>query len=569
VALNKENYNYSEPKEILTNLTVDGTIKAGSGLSGGSGTGGSGVLSATAPTSPAAGTIWVNSAGSVTGAQLVRWRQQQLSSITVITGSDDNGNILSYTPGYEEVFVNGVLITRGLDYTAVTGTSITLASATQIGDVVEIFNVIINGIAGAYTQAQSDAKYLNKTGGDIITASSTTTVPLTIQGITSQSVDMLDVVNSSNTVIAKVDASGNLTAAGSASFGGSLTTTGANTLGGNTTVSGTLGVSGSANFSNYQTAGKNLIINGGFDWWQYGTSATFTGAYGYYTADRWISYSDTATVTASQISVNGIADGAPAGVRYALRNNRTAGSTLDRVIHIYCIEGALNYVGQSVTLSMYIRLGSGVTAAPNLNLSTRVSKFSATSDAVNTSYPAATFNSSTFTRVSLTLPITSITATNGANLFEIELSWSQAAGTNTYIDVTGMQLEVGTVVTPFTRAAGTVGQEKQACQRYFQTSFPEGVAPQNNYSPGQVHIYAGNSIMIGHQFPVPMRATPSVTVYNPYNTTTGYVRQANSSNDVQVTSVGANGGYGIGYFTLSGGSSGLAYHLHYAASAEI
>ena len=57
---------------------------------------------------------------------------------TIISGSDNNAETLSYTPGAETVFVNGVKLVPSVDYTATNGTSITLTSALYEGDVVEV-----------------------------------------------------------------------------------------------------------------------------------------------------------------------------------------------------------------------------------------------------------------------------------------------------------------------------------------------------------------------------------------------------------------------------------------------
>ena len=164
MALNKENYNYKDPKQV-PNLTVDGNLvvggssTAGSTSGGSSSVGGGAVAQTTEPTSPTAGLVWVNTAGTSLNAQLLRWRKASAGGSSVITGFDDSGTALQYTPGYEEVFVNGILLVKSLDYVATTGSSISLNQALVTGDVIEIFNVIINGVVNTYTQAQSDAKY--------------------------------------------------------------------------------------------------------------------------------------------------------------------------------------------------------------------------------------------------------------------------------------------------------------------------------------------------------------------------------------------------------------------------
>ena len=59
---------------------------------------------------------------------------------TVLTGSDENGNTLSYTPGKILVFLNGVLMDNrsGTDYTETNTTTITFSAGLQVSDTVII-----------------------------------------------------------------------------------------------------------------------------------------------------------------------------------------------------------------------------------------------------------------------------------------------------------------------------------------------------------------------------------------------------------------------------------------------
>ena len=86
------------------------------------------------------GTSWVNAGsgggGGGTGS-FVRWIYAAIGGETSLSGSS-GGVLLDYTPGLEEVFVNGVLITRGTDYSAINGTSITNLSPLTAGDVVTV-----------------------------------------------------------------------------------------------------------------------------------------------------------------------------------------------------------------------------------------------------------------------------------------------------------------------------------------------------------------------------------------------------------------------------------------------
>lgn len=69
---------------------------------------------------------------------LQRWIKTAVGGETSFSGPDDSSQILTYTPGLEEVFLNGVLLTRGEDYVASSGTSITSLSPLTSGDEITV-----------------------------------------------------------------------------------------------------------------------------------------------------------------------------------------------------------------------------------------------------------------------------------------------------------------------------------------------------------------------------------------------------------------------------------------------
>ena len=76
---------------------------------------------------------------NVGGSGLTIYKYSITSNTTAITGADDDNNTLSYTPGNEQVYLNGVkLIDGGSDYTATNATTVTLAANAINGDVVEV-----------------------------------------------------------------------------------------------------------------------------------------------------------------------------------------------------------------------------------------------------------------------------------------------------------------------------------------------------------------------------------------------------------------------------------------------
>ncbi len=66
------------------------------------------------------------------------WRKTMSGGETSLSGYDNASQALSYTPGQEQVYLNGILLVRGDDYTATNGTTITGLSALAASDFVQI-----------------------------------------------------------------------------------------------------------------------------------------------------------------------------------------------------------------------------------------------------------------------------------------------------------------------------------------------------------------------------------------------------------------------------------------------
>jgi hypothetical protein len=105
------------------------------------------------------------STASAQVATLSRYRYVAVGSETSVSGVDANGNVLGYTIGMEQVYLNGVLLVRTSDYTATTGSSITALTALAASDIVEILTFSPFTIANAVDQTLVDAK------GDLIVGS--------------------------------------------------------------------------------------------------------------------------------------------------------------------------------------------------------------------------------------------------------------------------------------------------------------------------------------------------------------------------------------------------------------
>jgi hypothetical protein len=88
----------------------------------------------------------------------VRWSLAPIGGTTALSGLDDNSVSLVYSVGYEQVYRNGVLLSRGNDYTATDGTTVTLIDATITGDIIEIFAQQLVPLTDAISKGQFTAK---------------------------------------------------------------------------------------------------------------------------------------------------------------------------------------------------------------------------------------------------------------------------------------------------------------------------------------------------------------------------------------------------------------------------
>jgi hypothetical protein len=108
--------------------------------------------------------------GSISStADVFRFRYTATGGETSKSGPDDNGLTLSYIPGKEQVYLNGVLLARTSDYTASNGTSITSLAALAAGDILEIITFTAFELADSIARAVINAK------GDLIVGTSVAT----------------------------------------------------------------------------------------------------------------------------------------------------------------------------------------------------------------------------------------------------------------------------------------------------------------------------------------------------------------------------------------------------------
>ena len=286
---------------------------------------------------------------------------------------------------------------------------------------------------------------------------------------------------------------------------------------------------------------RNLIINGDMRIAQRGTSATSLTGAGYHTVDRFLNnIASAGTWTSTQDA------DVPSGQGFAKSHKltcTTATATPVVLAMMHMIEGQnLQHLkkgtanAESVTLSFWVKsnkTGTYIIELYDNDNSRQISQ-------------AYTINSAdTWEKKTLTFAGDTTGVFNNDNGKSLEVywwlaasatfsggtlntSWSSAVNANravgvvnladstsNYINITGVQLEVGDTATPFEHIPFDMNLLR--CQRYFWKTFPTSVAPAQNTATSNM-LFAGirADVLAGLDFTVEMRAAPTLISYNPY-----------------------------------------------------
>jgi hypothetical protein len=274
-------------------------------------------------------------------------------------------------------------------------------------------------------------------------------------------------------------------------------------------------------------AGKNAIINGGMDIWQRGTSIAYAGG-NQYTADRWCFGSGSVGKTISR-QVTGDTTNLPF-LQYCMRVQRDSGVTSTLQIKMnqsFETVNSIRFAGQIVTVSYYARAGANYSSASNL-LTLDLKSGTGTDQNVDATYTGAATVATSSATLTTTWQRFTATGTVSASATEIALIFNYTptgtAGAADYFEVTGVQLELGTTATTFSRAGGTIQGELAACQRYYfrQT----GVAAGSAFAPLGIadSTTTANPAVFA---PVYMRAQPSAIDFSLLRFSDGYTGVVN------------------------------------------
>ena len=316
---------------------------------------------------------------------------------------------------------------------------------------------------------------------------------------------------------------------------------------------------------------KNLIINGGFDVWQRGTSFTNNNSV-IYAADRYATFSNGASTTSQQAFTFGQTDVA-SNPKYYLRWDVSTYSSGDRIYQR--IEDVITTSGQSVTLSYWAKAETATTMVPQATQAFGSGGSTAVTTAIDS--VALTTSWQKFTRT-FTLPSVSGKTIGAGSFLEVGLLRFTTSYTG-YVDITNVQLELGSVATDFEHRS--YGEELALCQRYFCKSFQYATTPANDTNEdnggwGGINAYTTGYARSGKQFyPTRMRTSPTIVVYNSTsyegNAKWGYYKDGAWRNPSSATTAsGVTESYW--YPTVHGSFTAHDSYLgrgHYTADAEL
>ena len=296
----------------------------------------------------------------------------------------------------------------------------------------------------------------------------------------------------------------------------------------NGTVGATQFLQGTDYLSPYQGF-RNKIINGSFEFWQRGTARTFMQA-GQYLADRWTvrQYQQNAHQRTVVTPVAGMQ------TRYALRSSSSTTAEVSGGTRMWtntALESgdSIPLRSKTVTLSFWVRFSSATcsssTATPYGNWYGGIQWNTSTTDASMGANGADGASSLTLTNGSFPTTWTKYTVTgtipSNANNVGIQFGFdglgSTASANTVWYEITQVQLEVGSVATPFEQRP--MQTELQLCQRYFQKSYSLNTAPASVTESGSYVFYGTSNVyvlLLGTvQLKVPMRVSPTtITFYN-------------------------------------------------------
>jgi len=339
---------------------------------------------------------------------------------------------------------------------------------------------------------------------------------------------------------------------------------------------------------------RNLIINGAMQVAQRGTSATSSDDSGYLAVDRFVYDTRVNGASSGDFTIEQVTD-APTGFQYSYKITNVDNTTVSSsggVEFMQFIEGYdAAHLGwgtadaKGVTFSFWVKAsytGTQSVYFPSTNYGiVWLDSFtinSADTWEYKTFYipgpTSGTWNTTTgrgiMARINLCNGSTAGTEKTWNQSNPVVSGQTQTFGTTTSstFQITGVQLELGKVATPFEHRS--YGEELALCQRYYQK---HDLSPNSGKTLGQFHT--SNQFVGPFEYPVTMRSIPTFTGIS-YGSGSNYVYSGGAYKGVPNTFNQDTINQSMVLLRVSGGSlsgtvgvAGVMYGLVFSLDAEL
>jgi hypothetical protein len=257
-------------------------------------------------------------------------------------------------------------------------------------------------------------------------------------------------------------------------------------------------------------AGKNKIINGDFGIWQRGTTFNNIAA-GVYSTDRFqLSFDGTGATrnVTRQTFTPGTAPQAGYEGKYFLRIDQTVAGTGGTFASlVQKIEDVRTFAGQTITLSFWAKANTNVSFYNIPGIQQQFGSGGSASVTTNATGTAAALTTS-WQRFNYQIAVPSISGktigTDGTDAVQITIR--TVLNSAITIDFWGVQVEAGSIATPFqTASGGSIQGELAMCQRYYWRTTTTTIY--SNHAIGYASSATAAYFMIN--CPIQMRVFPT------------------------------------------------------------
>ena len=260
---------------------------------------------------------------------------------------------------------------------------------------------------------------------------------------------------------------------------------------------------------------SNPILNAACEIAQRGTTALASNAAtNQFMTDRWQVFRAVAGATFTRQNTSDTTN--LPNIRFCTRAARDSGNTATNAIFTWQNLETINtipFVGKTVTLSFYARAGANYSPTSSL-LQVRLQTGTGTDQNYINGYTGSAnpiASTATLTTTWQRFTYTGTIATSVTEMAPVVYSEpTGTAGANDYYEVTGWQIDIGSVALPFRTYAATIQGDLAACQRYFYRN--QATEADAQFAIGTASTTSQVDYMV--TLPVSMRTKPASVEYS-------------------------------------------------------